>query len=34
MSEAAQADGGISIKNKRFDFETCERIDLSESDVR
>ena len=28
MSEAAQAEGGIVIKGKRFDFETCEKIGL------
>jgi hypothetical protein len=25
MSEAAQAEGGIDIKDKRFDFETCRK---------
>jgi hypothetical protein len=25
MSETAQAEGGIVIKDKRFDFETCEK---------
>ncbi len=34
MSEAAQAEGGIVIKGKRFDFETCEEIDLRQSNVR
>ena len=34
MSEAAQAEGGIVIKGKRFDFETCEEIDLNRSNVR
>jgi hypothetical protein len=34
MSEAAQAEGGIVIKNRRFDFETCEEIILSYSSVR
>ena len=29
MSEAAQAEGGIVIKDERFDFETCEEIYLS-----
>jgi hypothetical protein len=29
MSEAAQAGGGIDIKDKRFDFETCEEIKSS-----
>ena len=34
MSEAAQAEGGIVIKDKRFDFETCYEIKLSFSNVR
>jgi hypothetical protein len=34
MSEADQVDGGIVIKDKRFDFETCEEIDLYGSNVR
>ena len=34
MSEAAQAEGGIVIKNERFDFETCEEIDFNDSNVR
>ena len=34
MSEAAQAEGGIVIKGKRFDFETCEEIGLVYSNVR
>ena len=34
MSEAAQAEGGIVIKDKRFDFETCEEIDFNDSNVR
>ena len=34
MSEAAQAEGGIAIKGKRFDFETCEEIGLYDSNVR
>ena len=35
MSEAAQAEGGIAIKyGNRFDFETCEAISLSNSNVR
>jgi hypothetical protein len=34
MSEAAQEKGGIVIKDKRFDFETCEEIGLRDSNVR
>ncbi len=34
MSEAAQAEGGIVIKDKRFDFETCKEIYLLGSNVR
>ncbi len=34
MSEAAQAEGGIVIKGKRFDFEPCEKIGLLNSNVR
>jgi len=34
MSEAAQAEGGIVIKDKRFDFETCEKIGLYRENVR
>ena len=34
MSEADQANGGIVIKDKRFDFETCETIGLIKSKVR
>jgi hypothetical protein len=34
MNEAAQAKGGIVINRKRFDFETCEEIDLRNSGVR
>ena len=34
MSEAAQAEGGIAIKGKRFDFETCEEIYFRHSNVR
>jgi hypothetical protein len=34
MSEADQAEGGIVIKDKRLDFETCEEINLFESNVR
>jgi hypothetical protein len=34
MSEADQAEGGIVIEDKRFDFETCEGIDLDRSKVR
>ena len=34
MSEAAQAEGGIVIKDERFDFETCEEIGLTRSNVR
>ena len=34
MSGADQAEGGIVIKGKRFDFETCEEIDLNRSNVR
>ncbi len=34
MSEVAEAEGGIVIKRKRFDFETCEEIDLRSSNVR
>ena len=34
MSEAAQAEGGIVIKGKRFDFETCEAIYFYGSNVR
>jgi hypothetical protein len=34
MSGADQAESGIVIKGKRFDFETCEKIDLSSSQVR
>ena len=34
MSEAAQAEGGIVIKGKRLDFETCEEINLDRTYVR
>ena len=34
MSEAAQAVGGIVIKGNRCDFETCEEIYFSLSNVR
>ena len=34
MSGADQAEGGIVIKGKRLDFETCEEINLSYSNVR
>ena len=34
MSEAAQAEGGIAIKDERFDFETCEGIKIRYSNVR
>ena len=34
MSGADQAEGGIVIKGKRFDFETCEEIDLEDTNVR
>ena len=34
MSGADQVDGGIVIKDKRFDFETCEEIDLAGKNVR
>ena len=34
MSEADQANGGIVIKDNRFDFETCEAIYLSNENVR
>ncbi len=34
MSEATQAEGGIVIKDNRFDFETCEEIRLSRKNVR
>ncbi len=34
MSEIAQADGCININGKRFDFETCEGINLYKSNVR
>ena len=34
MSGADQVDGGIVIKGERFDFETCEEIDLSDKNVR
>jgi hypothetical protein len=34
MSEAAQAEGGIVIKGRRFDFETCCIIELANSNVR
>ena len=34
MSEADQAEGGIVIKDERFDFETCEKINLITSNVR
>jgi hypothetical protein len=34
VSEAAQAVGGIVIKDERFDFETCKEINLSVSSVR
>ncbi len=34
MSEAAQTEGGIVIKDKRFDFETCKKIGLNSSNVR
>ncbi len=34
MSEAAQAEGGIVVEGKRFDFETCEKIRLPGSNVR
>ena len=34
MSEAAQAEGGIVINRKRFEFETCEEIDINGSYVR
>jgi hypothetical protein len=34
MSEEDQSDGGIVIKDKFFDFETCDEIGLSKSEVR
>jgi len=34
MSEADHAKGGIVVKKKCFDFETCESIFLDESNVR
>ena len=34
MTEAAQAEGGININRKRFDFETCEEIGLGSNAVR
>ena len=34
MSEAAQAEGGIVIKDERFDYETCEEITLDSPNVR
>jgi hypothetical protein len=34
MSEADQAEGGIVIKDKRFDFETCGEINLFNKSVR
>ena len=34
MSEAAQAEGGIVVNGNRFDFETCEEIDVNGSYVR
>ena len=34
MSESAHAGGGIVINDECFDFETCEEIDLSDSNVR
>ena len=34
MSGADQTEGGIVIKGKRLDFETCEEIKLIRSNVR
>ena len=34
MSAADQAEGGIVKEDKRFDFETCEEINLPDSNVR
>ena len=34
MSEAAQAEGGIVVNDERFDFETCEKIEIRYSNVR
>ena len=34
MSEAAQAEGGIVIEGKRFEFETCKEICILDSNVR